>query len=55
LSETLLKEKFFDCLGTERLNSEAGQVLFETAQHLAAQSSIESLYQSLMQTLGEAS
>ena len=55
LSESLLKEKFFDCLGTERLNSQAGQVLFDTAQQLVAQRSIESLYQSLMQTLGEAS
>ena len=53
LSEALLKEKFFDCLGTNRLNSQAGQVLYETAQQLASQSSIESLYQSLLQTLGE--
>jgi 2-methylcitrate dehydratase PrpD len=55
LSETLLQEKFFDCLGTERLNSQVGQALFETTQKLAAQSSIESLYQALLQTLGETS
>jgi 2-methylcitrate dehydratase PrpD len=53
LSESLLKEKFFDCLGTERLNSQAGRVLFDTAQHLAAQSSIELLYESLVQTLAQ--
>jgi 2-methylcitrate dehydratase PrpD len=53
LSEALLKEKFFDCLGTERLNSQAGQVLYDTAQHLAAQSSIELLYESLVQTLAQ--
>ena len=53
LSESLLKEKFFDCLGTERSNSQAGQVLFETAQHLAAQSTIELLYESLVQTLAQ--
>lgn len=55
LSAALLKEKFFDCLGAERLNSQAGQVLFERAQQLAVQSSIESLYQALLQTLGETS
>jgi 2-methylcitrate dehydratase PrpD len=55
LSAALLKEKFFDCLGAERLNSQAGQVLFERAQQLAVQSSIESLYQALLQTLGKTS
>ena len=53
LSAALLKEKFFDCLGAERLNSKAGQVLFTAAQQLSAQRSIESLYQTLLQTLGE--
>jgi len=53
LSASLLKEKFFDCLGGGRLNSQAGQVLFKAAQHLAAQKSIEALYQALVQTLGE--
>ena len=55
LSADLLKEKFFDCLGAERLNSQAGQALFTSAQCLAAQNSIESLYRALIQTLGEAS
>ena len=55
LSADLLKEKFFDCLGAERLNSQAGQALFTSAQRLAAQNSIESLYRALIQTLGEAS
>lgn len=54
LSEALLKEKFFDCLGAERSNSKSGQVLFDTAQRLVAQRSIEPLYQCLVQTLGEA-
>ena len=53
LSASLLKEKFFDCLGADRLNSQAGQVLFKAAQQLAAQKSIEALYQALVQTLGE--
>jgi 2-methylcitrate dehydratase PrpD len=55
LSAALLKEKFFDCLSAERRNSQAGQVLFERAQQLAVQSSIESLYQALLQTLGKTS
>ena len=55
LSHTLLKEKFFDCLGAERLNSKPGQELFDRAQHLLAQGSIESLYQMLMQTLAQTS
>jgi 2-methylcitrate dehydratase PrpD len=53
LSEALLKEKFFDCLGTERPNSKSGQALFDTAQRLVAQRTIESLYQCLVQTLGD--
>jgi len=55
LSHTLLKEKFFDCLGAERVNSETGQVLFETAQQLISQISIEPIYEALIQTLGETS
>ena len=55
LSESLLKEKFFDCLGAERANSETGQVLFEIAQQLTTQTSIEPIYQALIQTLGETS
>ena len=55
LSEKLLKEKFFDCLGAERLNSKPSQELFDRAQHLLAQGSIESLYQMLMQTLAQTS
>ncbi len=55
LSAALLKDKFFDCLGVERLNSEAGQALFTVAQQLVAQNSLESLYQALVQTLGEGS
>jgi 2-methylcitrate dehydratase PrpD len=55
LSEALLKEKFFDCLGADRHASKTGKILFETAQQLGAQDSIVSLYQALLQTLGEAS
>jgi 2-methylcitrate dehydratase PrpD len=55
LSAALLKEKFFDCLGAERLNSQPGQALFVAAQHLATQNSIEALYRALVQTLGEES
>ena len=55
LSHTLLKEKFFDCLGAERVNSKTSHELFETAQQLTAQASIESLYQALIRTLGETS
>jgi 2-methylcitrate dehydratase PrpD len=55
LSAALLKEKFFDCLGAERLNRQAGQALFTVAQQLVAQNSLESLYQALVQTLGEGS
>jgi 2-methylcitrate dehydratase PrpD len=54
LSEALLKEKFFDCLGAERPDSKSGQVLFDTAQRLVAQRSIESLFQCLVQTLDDA-
>lgn len=53
LSKMLLKEKFFDCFGTERLNNQAGQVLFDTAQYLAAERSIESLYESLVHNLAQ--
>jgi 2-methylcitrate dehydratase PrpD len=55
LSHALLKEKFFDCLGAERVQSETGKVLFETAQQLVAQLSIESMYRGLVSTLGETS
>jgi hypothetical protein len=54
LSETLLKEKFFDCLGADRRNSQTGQVLFDSAQRLVTQRSIELLYDCLVQTLGHA-
>jgi 2-methylcitrate dehydratase PrpD len=53
LSEALLKEKFFDCLGVDRQDSKTGKILFETAQQLGSQDSIDSLYQTLLQTLGE--
>ena len=55
LTEALLKEKFFDCLGANRHASKTGKTLFETAQQLGMQDSIDSLYQTLLQTLGEAS
>jgi 2-methylcitrate dehydratase PrpD len=55
LSHALLKEKFFDCLGAERVKSETGKALFETAQQLVAQLSIESMYRGLVSTLGETS
>lgn len=53
LSEALLKEKFFDCLGVDRQDSKTGKILFDMAQQLGLQDSIESLYQTLLQTLGE--
>jgi 2-methylcitrate dehydratase PrpD len=53
LSPSLLKEKFFDCLGAGRPESVAGDALFQTAQQLAACASIESLYMLLVQTLGK--
>jgi 2-methylcitrate dehydratase PrpD len=53
LSQALLKEKFFDCMGTEDVSIEDGKVFFELAQNLVIQSSIEPLYLGLLNTLGK--
>ena len=52
LSEELLKEKFFDCLGADRATSHAASHLFSSARSLSSQPSVAVLYESLVQVLG---
>lgn len=53
LSEDLLREKFFDCLGAERAATPTASHLFSSARSLSGQPSIEVLYESLVQVLGQ--
>lgn len=54
LSETLLKDKFFDCVDEETQASEHAAEFFNTAQTLSQQLSLNILYETLLQSLGRA-
>lgn len=51
LSEALLKEKFFDCLGAGRVVSQSDIKLFKNAQSLSTLTSIEDMYETLLEVL----
>jgi 2-methylcitrate dehydratase PrpD len=53
LSEELLHEKFFDCLGTGKTKSESASALFSLARELYHQDSIESIYDTLLRVLAQ--
>ena len=53
LSEELLHEKFFDCLGTGKTKSESASALFSLARELCHQDSIESIYDTLLRVLAQ--
>ena len=53
LSEELLQEKFFDCLGTDKTKSESASALFSRARDLCHQDSIESIYETLLRVLAQ--
>jgi 2-methylcitrate dehydratase PrpD len=52
LTEELLKEKFFDCMGADRAASHAASNLFRTTRVLQDQTNVVNIYEPLLQVLG---